>query len=91
MEGMFQYHNRTIYYRTMKKYKSVKQRGRVKAGTERKITVLQDLVITFTDLGLKNQEIKDYNERIERDCKGYSFADFQDHVQVFCQRHDDIP
>ena len=45
---------------------------------ERKITVLQDLVITFTDLGLKNQEIKDYNERIERGCKGYTFVDFQE-------------
>lgn len=78
MEGMFQYHNRTIYYCTMKKYKAVKQRGRVKAGAERKITVLQDLVITFTDLGLKNQEIKDYNERIERGCKGYTFVDFQE-------------
>lgn len=78
MEGMFQYHNRTIYYCTMKKYKAVKQRGRVKAGAERKITVLQDLVITFTDLGLKNQEIKDYNERIERGCKGYTLVDFQE-------------
>lgn len=77
MEGMFQYHDRTIYYRTMKKYKEVRQRGRIKAGAERKITVLQDLVITFTDLGLKNREIKDYNERMERGCKGYTFADFQ--------------
>lgn len=58
VERMFQYHNRAIYYRTMKKYKAVKQHGRVKAGMERKITVLQDLVITFTDLGLKNRSSK---------------------------------